>query len=58
MAVIHTSAMRHRRALLLLRGYADGSSDDGEGDLESSAMIFDWDGDDDLGIEPSDLTGG
>jgi hypothetical protein len=45
----------------IIRGYADASldvSDDGEGDSEGSAMIFDWEGDDDLYLEPSDPTEG
>jgi hypothetical protein len=51
-----------RRALPLssiIQGYADISldlSDSGEGEGEGEATIFDWDGDDELGIDPSDPT--
>jgi hypothetical protein len=54
----------HCCALLLssiIRGYADISldlSDSGEGEGKGEATIFDWDGDNELGIDPSDPTKG
>jgi hypothetical protein len=54
----------HCRALLLssiIRGYADISldlSDSGEGEGKGEATIFNWDGDNELGIDPSDPTKG
>jgi hypothetical protein len=56
--------MVRRRALPLsaiICGYADASldaSDNGKGDSEGSAMIFDWEGDEDFYLEPSDPTEG
>jgi hypothetical protein len=47
--------------LSIIHGYADISldlSNSGKGEGEGEAMIFDWDGDDELGIDPSDPTEG
>jgi hypothetical protein len=42
----------------IICGYADASldaSDNGKGDSEGSAIIFDWEGDEDFYLEPSTL---
>jgi hypothetical protein len=63
MPAIRTSAL-HRCTLLLstiICGYTDVSlyaTEEGEGDSEGGAMIFDWEGDDNVLLKSSDPTEG